>query len=213
MSLSNEKISVITIILTFLACMFFLTMTNSDFAKENTIKEGIKIEQVLGTETAIAVTQQADKWFYDLIEKINIEERTIRHFVPTEEEKARSRGMENMGDWLFPIVEDRVVGTFDMIFWIFKRIALMLIWLPLLVPLCLVATFDGILQRRIKLENFAMASPLKQRIGTLGSVFCSCALMLWFFLPYAIDPHVAPALLGIIAMLIGLSVGNMQKRL
>lgn len=213
MFFSNQKISVITIILTFLVCMLCLTMTDSEFARKQTQIEGEKIEKILGLETANAITKKADQWFYELIEANQIEEKTLRHFVPTDEEKARSRGMETMGDWLFPLVEDRVVGTFDMIFWIFKRIALMLIWLPLLVPLSLVSLFDGVLQRRIKLENFAMASPLIQRIGTLGSVFASCALLLCFFIPYAIDPHIAPALLGIIAMLIGMSVSNMQKRL
>ena len=210
---SQGKISILTIILTFLLCMFWLTMTDSDFASDNTESEGIMIEQTLGRETAVAITQQANDWYDRLIASNQLEEKVRHHFIPTEEERAASRGLETMGDWLFPIVEERIAGLFDMIFWLFKRIALMLIWLPLLLPLLAMSIWDGLCQRRIKLENFALASPLKQRIGSAGSLLGVCALLVWFFVPYAIEPHVAPALLGIISVLTGFAVGNLQKRI
>lgn len=210
---SQDRVSLVTIILTFLLCMFWLTMTDSEFARDNTEAEGLMVEKTLGRETAGAITQQADAWYERLIVSNQIEERVRHHFIPTDEERAASRGIETMGDWLFPIVEERISGLFDMIYWIFKRIALMLIWMPLLIPLLAVSVWDGICQRRIKLENFALASPLKQRIGTVGSLAGVCALLVWFFVPYAIEPHVAPALLGMIALLTGYAVSNLQKRI
>lgn len=212
MALSDEKLSLVTIIVTFVLCMFWLTMTDSEFARKNTQAEDEMLERSFGTETAMAITNQADIWYDRYIVANDLEEKTLHHFVPTQEERNASRGIETMGDWLFPIVEERIVGMFDMIYWVFKRIALMCIWLPLLLPLLVVSIWDGMLQRRIKLENFGLASPLKQRIGYLGAVFGMCGILIWFFVPYAIEPHVAPALLGMIALLMGTAISNLQKR-
>ena len=62
MALSDEKLSLVTIIVTFVLCMFWLTMTDSEFARKNTQAEGEMLERSFGTETAMAITNQADIW-------------------------------------------------------------------------------------------------------------------------------------------------------
>ncbi len=114
MALSDEKLSLVTIIVTFVLCMFWLTMTDSEFARKNTQAEGEMLERSFGTETAMAITNQADIWYDRYIVANDLEEKTLHHFVPTQEERNASRGIETMGDWLFPIVEERIVGMFDM---------------------------------------------------------------------------------------------------
>lgn len=56
MALSDEKLSLVTIIVTFVLCMFWLTMTDSEFARKNTQAEGEMLERSFGTETAMAIT-------------------------------------------------------------------------------------------------------------------------------------------------------------
>ena len=160
----------------------------------------------------MAITDQADIWYDRYIVANDLEEKTLHHLVPTQEERNVSRGIETMGDWLFPIVEERIVGMFDMIYWVFKRIALMCIWLPLLLPLLVVSIWDGDANGPYKLENFGLASPLKQRIGYLRVCLLECAGSLFGFLCLMIEPHVAPALLGMIALLMGTAISNLQKR-
>ena len=49
MALSDEKLSLVTIIVTFVLCMFWLTMTDSEFARKNTQAEGEMLERSFGT--------------------------------------------------------------------------------------------------------------------------------------------------------------------
>lgn len=97
MALSDEKLSLVTIIVTFVLCMFWLTMTDSEFARKNTQAEGEMLERSFGTETAMAITNQADIWYDRYIVANDLEEKTLHHFVPTQEERNASRGIETMG--------------------------------------------------------------------------------------------------------------------
>ena len=196
-----------------LAVLGIIFFTGSEFAQEQTIREGRMIVNELGEDTADYIRARADGWYDGIVVENRMEEEVLHFFIPTKEEKRNSRGMETMGSGLFVWVEERINVFFDLIFWVFKRLALLLVWLPLLLPLLVVAVGDGLCQRNIKKQNFALASSFWQRFGTVGTAVFSAGLLLLFCIPYAIPPVVAPVLLAIISVLIGMTVGNVQKRL
>ena len=202
---------VIKVLLLSLLCI--LLFTSHEFAARQTAKESAMVSAMLGKSTEEAIKQDATRWYGVLIADNNVEESVVNFFVPTKDEKANSRGLEDLGKGIFAWVERRIGVFFDLVYWSFKRISLLLVWLPLLVPLLFVSVFDGICQRNIKKENFGLASPFWQKFGTLGSVCVIGSLFLLFCIPFAIPPLWAPVLLALISIFSGIAVGNVQKRL
>ena len=180
---------------------------------ERVIKsEQQKVERALGRETRDWVYGNAARWYSATFVETGIYRGMHQLVVPSETERARSAGMEDMGSGLWPWVEDRLGSLMHVIYQVFARISLMLVWSPYMIILLLPAIWDGMMSWKIKRTNFDYASPIFHRYGSRSVVVVVQLLLIAFFAPVALNPMLAPVAMMVICLLIGVSVGNFQKR-
>ena len=181
-------------------------------AAEQTAEEHRMIASQMGADTAEAVALKADGWYDRWIVETGVVD-ALHSAVPTEEEKAASRGLENSFDLFFEYELSRIEALLDVFYWAFKRLALLLVWLPVMAPVFLLALGDGLLQRKIRMQTFAFSSPLIQEASGTIAVATTFVILLLFFLPFAVPPLAAPALLAVASLFIGICFANLRKRI
>lgn len=176
-------------------------------------KELALIRDGLGVETATWVQEKASSWYVSGFIETGIQDEAYRVLIPTEEQKQKSTGLESLGDWWFPMVEDRLNGFFAALYQLLVRVALFAVWSPYMLLIFVPAIWDGWMMRSVKKTNFEYASPIIHRYGVRGIVFVVFSLGFVFTLPIALDPRIIPIALIATAVLTGMIVSNLQKRI
>jgi len=176
-------------------------------------RESKLLEVRLGSDEHRWVHDKAQRWFNSSLIETGYYEAVLNHIVPTEEEKARSKGMEEMGAIWFGWAEGRLQAIASVYYHILSRFALLLTWAPYFLILFVPAVYDGIISWRIKRTNFAYSSPLLHQYSTLGIVYVFIGLVALFLAPIVLDPTIIPAAMMITCVMTGLMIGNFQKRM
>ncbi len=210
----NKYLASIIIFLTELAVICLLVPVR---VVEGAINDEYKMSvNSLGTELADKVYDRAKKDYESLIIESGVYTAVVRHFIPTDEERRNSVGMEELGtrDGWFPLVQNRINTTTSIIYQLLVRYEVMMIWLPYVLifvsfPVCI----GGYWQRRIKQSNFDYSSPLVTNSTVRLLIYSSLGGIMFMVLPVAINHVLIPIIMIIISVLIGRVIGNIQKRL
>lgn len=175
-------------------------------------EESQLLEKRLGAEENYRVHARAQVWFNSQVIDSGLYQACLEYFVPNEEQRSRSTGMEEMGaDW-FVWIEGRLKAIANVYYHILSRFSLFLTWGPYFLVLLVPAVFDGITTWRIKRTNFDYASPFIHRMSTMGLGYVAIGLIALFLAPIVIEPNIIPAAIGITCVMCGLMLGNAQKR-
>lgn len=213
--------SVWTLILViFFEVAVVLFLVSADYARDGTVKEGAWISEALGDETNREIQRRADAMYEDTVIRWELTEWFHRLFIPSESERDGSRGLETLGELgdlgsgsVFSVAESRWSAFLDMTYWTMRRIALFTIWLPVWLPAFVIAGVCGWLERAVKKTDFGYTSPVLFA-NSWKTLICALLLLLVSFLcPMPMPPSIVPALLGFMAILVGLCLGNVQKRI
>lgn len=213
--------SVWTLILViFFEVAVVLFLVSADYARDGTVKEGAWISEALGDETNREIQRRADAMYEDTVIRWELTEWFHRLFIPSESERDGSRGLETLGELgdlgsgsVFSVAESRWSAFLDMTYWTMRRIALFTIWLPVWLPAFVIAGVCGWLERAVKKTDFGYTSPVLFA-NSWKALICALLLLLVSFLcPMPMPPSIVPALLGFMAILVGLCLGNVQKRI
>ncbi|PBU82125.1 DUF4400 domain-containing protein, partial [Escherichia coli] len=132
--------------------------------------------------------------------------------IPSEEERQKSKGMQDMGKGWFVWVKGRMEAFVNVIYQFYTRLALLAAWAPYMLILFVPAVYDGMMTWRIKRTNFDYASPVLHRYSVRGTMYLMAGLFIAFFIPIALDPVVIPMTMMTCCVLVGLTFGNLQKR-
>ena len=213
--------SVWTLILViFFEIAVVLFLVSADYARDGTLKEGAWISEALGDETNREIQRRADAMYEDTVIRWELTEWFHRLFIPSDSERDGSRGLETLGELgdlgsgsVFSVAESRWSAFLDMTYWTMRRIALFTIWLPVWLPAFVIAGVCGWLERAVKKTDFGYTSPVLFA-NSWRALICALLLLLVSFLcPMPMPPSIVPALLGFMAILVGLCLGNVQKRI
>lgn len=189
-----------------------LLLIPGDFTEKAIEKESILIEESLGNNTRTWIHDKASSWYQAAIIDSGFYDGMYSFMIPTEEQKQKSRGMEKMGhDW-FVWVGSRIEAFANVMFQFFHRLALLTAWGPYMLILLVPAFYDGLMTWKIKRTNFSYASPVIHRYSVRGTTIVLIGLIIAFFVPFALNPAIIPMSMMVCCVLIGLSVGNLQKR-
>lgn len=202
-----------------LICLLFvaefalaLIFVTPDYAVRQSVKEAQWIEMFLGAESAEKLQARADATYQALILDTGAD-RKIGRIVPNEEERANSKGLEHLGETLWPHIEERIAALLDLFYWFIRRLHLLLMWLPACIPALAASAISGLLTRRIKQTNFQMTSAVMQHYTWRICGWATALFLLAFFAPIAIPPVVVPVIICALAVAFGLSLGNIAKRI
>lgn len=191
-----------------------LLFVGSDYARQSTLKEGAWINESLGEETNRVIQRRADYLYKVVVLDTHLEQRLRDAYIPTEEEKARSVGLEALGtrEGVWAYVEARIEAFLDMLYWYFRRAALFSIWFPIWIPAFVVACVCGLLERAVKKTDFGYTSPVIVSYAGQGMLLAVLTMGVSFLFPMPVPPVTVPCLLAVAAVLFGLVFGNIQKR-
>lgn len=178
-------------------------------------KEKGMIQQVMGASGSNAIISEADHWHQTLIIDSGLYAGTVKTLIPTAKQKKQSRGIERMGtqEGWFAWVRGRIDTVSQVIHHTLMRVSLLKMWLPYIPIILIPAAFDGLMTWRIKRTNFQYASPTLHRYGARGIGLIAVVFILLFFAPIAVHPIYIPAGLIAICLLMGIMIGNTQKRI
>ena len=190
-----------------------LLLVPGDWTKKAIDKEADYVQRSLGERSVSWIHNMAANWYRSIILEPQVLETAKEFLVPTEQERAKSRGIENMGVPFFEWWDGRIAAFGVLTYQILARLALALMWIPYIIILLIPALHDGYMTWRIKRTNFDYASPVVHRYSSRGIAALTAGLVVLFFLPIAIDPIVVPLVMMAVAILMGLSLGNLQKRI
>lgn len=208
------KLSLGTILLLFcIQIMLILVFVPGEWTERVIEREAVKTRQVLGTDTQEWIQTTAQRWYDATMIDSGIYRAMHNHVIPSPDERAASRGMENLGNTVFAWAEDRLGAMMRVIYQVYSRAAMALLWLPYLLILLVPAIVDGVMRWKIKQTNFDYASPVVSRYGIRGIFVISQVGLIAFVAPLALNPLILPLGMMMIAVMLGLTMANYQKRI
>lgn len=186
-----------------------LSFTSADYARVTSAKEAEMIEVQLGKDTLAMVNRIAGDWYTEAEAKLA---------VPTDwsAEMARDHsvkllGFESEGFWRW--LEQRTEAFLDLGYWFLRRIALFVVWIPLWIPMLILAALHGYWDREIKKTDFGYTSPVLNHWARSIMHFLTMMTLLLFVVPVALDPIIFPVFLMGVTVMAGIATGNVQKRI
>ena len=186
-----------------------LTFTTADYARRTSAEEARKIEMSLGPDTLATVNDLASGWYFESVEKF-----ALPMTFSEEMARAQSRavfGFESEPLWRW--LEKRAEAFLDLGYWFLRRLALFVIWLPMWIPMMILAALHGWWDREIKKTDFGYTSPVLNHWARNIMHCVTMMTLILFVLPVAIDPILFPAILMVTTIMAGVALGNVQKRI
>jgi hypothetical protein len=192
--------------------LVILLLVPGDWTNRAIDKETSLVEANLGIDTRKWIEDKADRWYQSAMIDSGFYDAMYYTLIPTEQQRANSRGMENMAPWWFRWLKDRMEAFANVVYQFFTRSALFAVWAPFMLILLAPAVHDGMMTWRIKRTNFDYASPVVHRYSIRFTGYLLMGLGIAFFAPIALNPLIIPIVMMICCVLIGLTIGNLQKR-
>tara|TARA_R110001583_G_scaffold1028_1_gene8889 strand:+ start:11080 stop:11715 length:636 start_codon:yes stop_codon:yes gene_type:complete len=210
-----KKQSSIIVFLWFLVieAVVILTLIPGDRTEKIINEEHYVIGNSFSKDTNDWIFGKAREWYQSSIIDSGLYEGTRDVLIPTDEQKKRSRGMENMGGWWFKWVDGRIDAVANIIFQFYVRVAIMIMWAPYMLVLLAPAIFDGLMTWKIKKATFAYSSPLLHQYSLRYVGVTAAVALLATFAPIVINVSIIPLVLMSVCVMIGIAAGNMQKRI
>lgn len=203
---------IITIVLS-LELLIIITLIPSTWTEQVIYKETELLQSRMGYEQAKWVHTTARRWFDKTLIDNGLYDEIHRFLVPSAEERAKSKGLEDLGLFWFDYVDNRLRSLANSIYHLYSRVALMWSWLPYFLVVLIPALYDGYCTWRIKRTNFSYSSPVVHQFSTIGMFWALVLLFCVFVLPIVLEPMIIPAVIMMLCIMAGLAIGNTSKRI
>lgn len=202
-----------------IACLLFfvgLATVSKDEVRKESVHEAERIELELGHTTLMKISARADAWYLATLGKWD--KNTLRDWmaddpVQIQREKRQAKYAQEekskAKDWL----NDRRQAFLDLGYWILRRIALFQMFIPLWLPLGILAVYHGWMSRAIKQTDFGYTSPVVNHWARSFMTFITVLTILLFFSPVALYPVIFPTLMAFWSVATAAAIGNIQKRI
>lgn len=167
-----------------------------------------------GAEKATELRKTAMDGFEALFVRTGIRDSVYGYFIPTEGERQRSRGFEDVGRYdLFPFLQGRLDVLFESLYQMIHRAVVTAAWLPFLGVAVVPFAIDGLVRRKIRQTNFAYSSPVAHRYSLYVILGIAYLLLVVWTLPVPVPPQSIPIGLFVVACALNVLLANTQKRI
>lgn len=166
----------------------------------------------LGEEHAnyaeVRATNTFNRWFVNS----GIMSHSFQTLVPTAEQRANSRGIENLGSQVFPWVEKRIRAWWTLVYQVILRFSNAMLWWPFAILAGIPFLVDAMVSRRIKSTTFGLTSPHLQGIASRAIPIILLAYFLLMFAPVFVHPGWIPAIIFVTSAAMWVGVSQFVKR-
>jgi len=200
----------------FIEALFVFVFTPNSVIESALYREQQMTVDYLGSESFDWIVRRSQDTYQEYIVDSGLEAGLFEMFVPTDEARSRdaSIGMENSGAELWiDYIAGRIEIFWTVIFLMIYRAFHLVTWAPFIVIMLVAAYFEGYFERRIRKHNFKNASHFLQgmAMSVLRSSYFFVAML--FIIPFAVPPLIYPGIGFMLALIIGISIGNLQKKI
>lgn len=200
-------------VLAFLAFTLSLALVTQDYVRRASVREAQNIELQLGHSTLTRINAMADDWYLRTLDRWFGQDALNDWMSKDPEQLAREKRFLEDHPKLRAWTDSRKEALLDLGYWVMRRAALFLIWLPLWLPLAFLALYHGLQDREIKKTDFGYTSPVLNHWARRSMSLVTVLTLLLFFSPVAIDPLLFPLMMGFWSFAAGVAIGNVQKRI
>ncbi|WP_454838459.1 DUF4400 domain-containing protein [Pseudomonas mohnii] len=135
-------------------------------------------------------------------------------FVPTDEEREKSKAWENLGNLWFKFLSNRGEALTKVLYHVYYRFLLLVMWLPYMLVILAPSVLGGYMTWNIKRYTFQHSSPFLNTYSSKIISFIVVSLMISFIAPLPIPPMVIPVVIIVLMPIASsLLIGNLPKRL
>lgn len=164
-------------------------------------------------EVSFPAEERGTRWFNAMFVDSGVMQHTFEPFIPTEEEVARSRGMEDLGQPLFHWFEGRIRAWWTLVWSTFTRLSVTLLWAPFAPFLVLPFFLDGWVLREIRKHGFDYSSAIIQRYSLRAVILIPAAFIALITLPLPMHPLATPLFLIGFGMAGQRAINHFMKRI
>lgn len=183
------------------------------FVREAIVKDLQSSKVVLGEKLYERNKKNADEWYRKHILNSGLKDAVYSFFLPTDEERRRSKGLEHLDKgWWDRYIGTRVETLFYLIYMIVYRLFALGQWLPLAGVLLVPAILDGYYAWKKKQTNFDYSSPIIQTYAVRVASLITIGFIVLLFLPISINQLIIPAGATLLVLMVGTIMANMPKR-
>lgn len=185
-----------------------------EFTEKQIAKEISMVSDIMGPSSANAMQQRAKLWFNEAFVQTGVYKATFDFFLPTEAQKRKSKGMEELGEnSLFPYVEKTLISIWAGVLQSTLRMSHYLLWWPFLLLACIPAIIDAWFSRKIKQASFRHASAIRYRYAISTLTIVVAVFLFSVFFPIAVPPVLVPVGFVLIAISLSFIFANLQKKI
>ncbi len=169
-------------------------------------KEYLIVKERLGEIQVESIHADAKKIFQSTLIDNGFYSIARAHVIP-------ATNTLNGTNWWFEYVDARLRSLASVYYHFLTRFELVKLWSPYILLLLFPAIFDGYIAWKIKRTNFNYSSPAIHTYSSKIFIIIVCSLIALFIAPLVLDPAIIPIALMFMAVLVGLFIGNIQKRI
>lgn len=196
-----------------LELLLTVLIISPEFIRKELAEEQQHVANVLGPRVEHNLREEAAEHFRKAFVDTGVVRATYDTLIPTEDQRRRSVGMEELGSGTFVWLGERMRALWNSIYQMFYRFGVLWAWAPAILPLAIPAIVDGLSIREIKKMSYGYASPVRYHAMTHALVFLVMALPIYIAFPIAVSPMVIPIWAVLVCLALMIFTANVQKRL
>ena len=165
-------------------------LVNAEWVQQQSSVEQHRITKHMGVQRSAAMIERAQARYQDWFSATGIRQQTYRRLLP--DPSLPRTGVEGLAPWFFDWLKRRLDAFWALVFLGICRAHLFVEWAPLLMAAGAAAIIDGVVQRRIKRFNHALASADKYVLAKCALMVLTFVPLLYLSAPIAITPLIVP---------------------
>ncbi|EPJ7983210.1 DUF4400 domain-containing protein [Pseudomonas aeruginosa] len=202
------------VIFVFIEIILIVCLIPNGFLDRAILKEQEWGEVLMGAESHEHLINDTNTLYTKLMLDSGVNQMVFDFFVPTAEERERSKAWENLGRMWFSFIESRGEALAKVIYHIYYRALLIGMWLPYMLVVLVPSVFGGYMAWNIKRYNFDHSSPFLNTYSSKIIWATVAGILISFIAPVPIPPMVIPVLIiTLVPIACSLLIGNLPKRL
>lgn len=197
-----------------LEIILIVCLVPNSFIDKSILKEQDWGELLMGKPSHDMLIEDTNDLYTSLMLTSGVNETVKFFFIPTEQEKARSKGWEHLGELWFSFITARGEALTKVIYHIYYRMLLLYMWLPYMAVMLVPSIFGGYMTWHRKRYSFAHSSPFLNTHSSRIISFSAIGIVVSFIAPLPIPPMIIPlVVILLIPVSATLLIGNLPKRL
>ncbi len=198
----------------FIEILLIVCLIPNGFIDKAILKEQGWGEALMGVSQHADLIEDTNNLYTTLMLDSGVNQTVNNFFVPSAEERERSKEWENLGNLWIPFIESRGEALTKVIYHIYYRSLLLAMWLPYMMVVLVPSIFGGYMSWNIKRYNFDHSSPFLNTYSSKIIWFSVGAIVVSFLAPIPIPPMIIPVvIITLIPIASSLLIGNLPKRL